>query len=388
MSAGRALEALWWRQDEPGAARILLSPLSLLSAGYAAGAAVARALARPARAPVPVISVGNLCAGGAGKTPVALFLCERLLARGARPAVLSRGYGGAGAPGGVAVVSAGAGPLLSAREAGDEPLLLALRCPRARVLSGPRRTLLAAEAVRRGADVLLLDDGLQHHALARDLDVVVADAANPLGNGRLLPRGPLREGPSALDRVGKGGLLWLTNARGREGGARLEALERRARAAGLAGPVESALEGDPAGLRGVAVFLLAAIARPERFVEQAAAAGGRVVGQAFFADHHAFSAAELAAVRARARAAGAARILTTEKDLVRLHGLLSRPGARLPRPAPGPVPSDPARALDPIPWDGLGVEALRVDLRLLRGEPALDAALERILGARPRGAGA
>lgn len=381
MNAGRALEALWWRQDEPGWARLLLSPLSLLAAGYAAGAALARALARPGSAGVPVVSIGNLCAGGAGKTPVALFLCQRLLARGARPAVLSRGYGGAGVAGGVAVVCDGAGPRLSAREAGDEPLLLALRCPRALVLSGPRRALLAAEAVRRGADVLLLDDGLQHHALARDLDVVVADATNPLGNGRLLPRGPLREGPSALERVGEGGLLWLTNSGGGPGGARLEALLGRARKAGLAGPVESALEAPSADLRGVPVFLLCAIARPERFAAQAAAAGARAVGQAFFSDHHAFSAAELAAVAARARAAGAARILTTEKDLVRLHGVPSRPALR-------PSTADPSLALDPIPWDGLRVEALRVELRLLRGAAALDAALDRALAARPRGAGA
>jgi tetraacyldisaccharide 4'-kinase len=361
VSAARVLESIWWRREEPWTTRAALAPLSLLSFGYSAGAALARAAARPLRAGAPVVSVGNLCAGGAGKTPVALYLCERLLARGLRPALLSRGYGGRAREG--TVVCDGKGPLVHAREAGDEPVLIALRCPRLLVLKGRQRALLAAEAVRRGADVLVLDDGLQHHALARDLDVIVVDATNPLGNGHLLPRGPLRERPAALRRVGPRGLLWLSNARDRGPEPELDGLLAEALGFGLRGPVESALEARAPGLRGAAVFLLAGIARPERFAGHARALGARVVGQAFFADHHPFGPADLASVRARAAAAGAERIVTTEKDLVRIHG-----------------------SLEPGTLEGMPIEALPVDLRVLRGGDALEAALDFALARPPAGA--
>jgi tetraacyldisaccharide 4'-kinase len=380
VSLARALESLWWRRDEPLVARFALAPLSVAALAYRAGAAIARTRARPVRAAAPVISVGNLCAGGAGKTPVALFLCERLLARGERPALLSRGYGGSGQ--GVTVVCDGAGPLASAQEAGDEPVLVALRCPRLLVLAGTRRALLAQEAVRRGATVLVLDDGLQHHALARDLDLVVLDAQNPLGNGHLLPRGPLRESPAAFARVGARGLLWLTNARSDAPDAQLDALVARARAAGLRGPVRSALAPraeQVAALRGAKVFLLAGIARPERFAQTVRALGAEVVGHAFFPDHHAFSASELQAVDARAAALGAARVVTTEKDLVRI----GRSWVALTRGAGAPLTS--ANVLASSSVRDLGLAALPVELQLLGGAVELDAALDRVLCA-PRGA--
>jgi tetraacyldisaccharide 4'-kinase len=351
VSFSRAVEALWWRRDEPRLARAVLSPLSLLALGYRAFAVLARARARPVRAQVPVISVGNLCAGGAGKTPVALALCERLLARGLRPALLSRGHGGDG--GGVRIVSEGQGALLPASVAGDEPVLLAERCPGLLVLSGRRRAALADEAVRRGAQVLVLDDGLQHHGLARDLDIVVVDAQNPLGNGAFLPRGPLREGTGAFARLGSRGLLWLTGAADLSPDAEREALVAQARAAGMRGPVESTVEPRAAFLRGEKVFLLAGIARPERFARTVRSLGLDVRGQAFFADHHRFSPRELRRVQARAAALGAARLLTTEKDLARLN-----------------------------PAQRGGLTALPVDLRILRGEDALDAALDATM-ARP-----
>jgi tetraacyldisaccharide 4'-kinase len=361
VSLSRAVEALWWRRDEPRLARAVLSPLSVLAFGYRACATLARARAKPVRAQVPVISVGNLCAGGAGKTPVALALCERLLARGLRPALLSRGHGGSG--GGVRIVSDGRGALLPASLAGDEPVLLAERCPGLLVLSGRRRADLAEEAVRRGAQVLVLDDGLQHHGLARDLDVVVIDAQNPLGNGALLPRGPLREGTGAFARLGPRGLLWLTGAEGLRPDPQREAVAAQARAAGMHGPVESTVEARAAVHRGEKVFLLAGIARPERFARTVRSLGLDVRGHAFFADHHRFSPRELRRVRARAAALGAERVLTTEKDLVRL---------------------DPAHRA--------GLTALPLDLRILRGEEALNAALDAVLGAAvapapPRSAG-
>lgn len=152
------------------------------------------------RAPVPVISVGNLSAGGTGKTPVVDYLVRRLLGQGLRVAVISRGYGGQGVKNAV-VVSAGRGPLVEPALCGDEPYLLARRNPEALVVVAPRRRLGAQLAVEQlGARILVLDDGFQHLAVQRDLDLVLLDASKPLGNGRPLPAGLLREFPSALQR--------------------------------------------------------------------------------------------------------------------------------------------------------------------------------------------
>jgi tetraacyldisaccharide 4'-kinase len=222
----------------------------------------------------------------------------------------------------------------SFREVGDEPLLMARRG--LTVFVGPRRALLAEMAVQRGADVLILDDGLQHHALARDLEIVVVDASNPFGNGHLLPRGPLRELPSALARVARG-LLWLTRCD----------LERDPRTAQLPPwpAVESAYAARADELRGRRVFLFAGIGRPASFEATVRALGAGIAGARWFPDHHRYSAADLAALR---RAAGEATLVTTEKDRVRI---------------------DRAD----------GIVAVPVEVRILRGEDALDAALKAVL---------
>lgn len=314
---------LWWRQRAP-AWTLLLWPAE---AAYRAGAAVHRAASRPARARVPVISVGNLTVGGAGKTPVALCIAQRLMARGRRPAVLSRGYGRRlHTPLEVSADSA-------VDDVGDEPLLMARKG--LKVFVGPRRAVLAERAVERGADVLVLDDGLQHHALARDLDVVVADASNPFGNGRLLPRGPLREPVSALSRVSRG-LLWLTRCD----------LPRDPQVALL--PAWPTVESDYAAradLRGKRVFLFAGIARPASFEATVRGLGAEIAGVRWFRDHHRFVPGELEALR---REAGGAALVTTEKDLVRL----ARPE---------------------------GVLAVPIEVRFRSGERALDEALEAVL---------
>jgi tetraacyldisaccharide 4'-kinase len=313
----------WWRSDPPAWS----APLRLLSPVYAAGGALHRAISRPVQAGVPVISVGNLTVGGAGKTPVTLCLAQRLAARDRKPAVLSRGYGRRSrAP---LEVTADA----TADAAGDEPLLLARRgC---KVFVGPRRSALAALAVERGADVLLLDDGLQHHALARDLDVIVADASDPFGNGRLLPAGPLREPVAALRRVRRG-LVWLTRCE----------LPRHPRTAELRAfpTIESTYDAE-ADLRGKRVFVFAGIARPERLLHTVRALGGEIAGARWFPDHHLFTSRDLAAIR---RLAAGALPVTTEKDLVRI--------------------ADPA-----------GIVAVRLDVRILRGEEVLDRALGEVL---------
>ena len=206
---------------------------------------------------------------------------------------------------------------------GDEPFLLKQRLPQALVLVGRRRAALAEVAVGRGAEVLVMD------------------ASNPLGNGRLLPRGPLRENLSALGRIG---LLWLT----RIDLAKVNDSEvNHIRTVCGGAPVESAYApaaGAPE-LRGKRAFLFAGIARPASFEALARALGAEVAGTRWFPDHHWFTAADLHSLQA---AAGSALLLTTEKDLVRL----------------------------PAAFPAL---ALPVELRILAGAATLDAALDAAL---------
>ena len=323
------LEELWWRPEPPGP-RLALVPLAAAEALFRAGAAARGALYDRglARATVPgaaVISVGNLVVGGAGKTPVTLAIGERLVARGRKVAVLSRGHGARRAD--PRLVSDGARVLLSAEEAGDEPSLLARRLPGVAVLCGPHRAALARRAVAElGADALLLDDGFQHRALARDLDVVVLDAASPCGNGRLLPRGPNREPWSALRRAQ---LAWLSRVDQADPAA-LEALRARARQATGRAPVESrhlvtdVLDGalrrslGVGALAGRRVLALSGLARPGGFRRTLAALGAEVVLERAFRDHHRFTPAELAEALGAAEAARCDAIATTEKDAVRL----------------------------------------------------------------------
>jgi tetraacyldisaccharide 4'-kinase len=328
-----------WRTDEPLWLEPALLPLTVVSWAYAAVSSLRTP--HPMRAAVPAISVGNVVVGGAGKTPVAIEIARRLLDRGLRVAILSRGYRRKGRED--LVVERGT----PWDQAGDEPALLKQRLPRAQVLVGPRRASLAVRAARHNAQVLVLDDGLQHLALARDLDVVVMDASNPLGNGRRLPRGPLRERPeAAFRRAGNRGLLWLTRC-DLPRDCRTDALVAAARKAELRGPVESAFVA-AAPIASRAVFLFAGVARPASFEALVREAGVRVVGSRWFPDHHPYSTRDLQALR---RAAGGATLLTTEKDLVRIP-----------------------------PTGREGIDAVPVDLRILSGEDALRSALESVVG--------
>jgi tetraacyldisaccharide 4'-kinase len=330
-----------WRTDQPLWLEAALLPLTVASWAYAAASSLRRPA--PVRAKVPAISVGNVVVGGAGKTPVAIEIARRLLDRGLRVAILSRGYRRKGRKD--LVVERGT----AWDQIGDEPALLKQRLPQAQVFVGARRASLAGRAAEQDAQVLVLDDGLQHLALARDLDVVVMDASNPLGNGRRLPRGPLRERPEgAFRRAGNRGLLWLTRCDLPRDG-RTSALVAAARKAGLRGPVESAFVA-AAPIASQPVFLFAGVARPASFEALVRGAGLRVVGSRWFPDHHPYSTRDLQALR---RAAGAAMLLTTEKDLVRIGT-----------------------------GDRAGIEAVPVDLRILSGEDALLSALDLALGVR------
>ncbi|MFM2153511.1 MAG: hypothetical protein RL199_1946 [Pseudomonadota bacterium] len=336
-----------WRGELPWFAGTLW-PLEQL---YRAGAAAGRFLGRR-RVDVPVVSVGNLVAGGAGKTPVTLLLGRRLLAAGRRVGVVSRGYGRTSR--GLVVVSDGRGAVVSAAEGGDEPILLA-RKEQALVVAVAERRLEAARAcVSRGCDVVIMDDGFSHHRMRRDLDVLVVDADLGLGNGRLIPAGPLREPVSEAHRAG---LVWLTRATLDDFPlpplAGLPFVRSGWRPVGVSEAGLRVTEGLSV-LRGARVAAFCAIARPEAFRRTLTGLGAEVVHFEAFSDHHAPSPAELERFRTFAGTAGAERLLCTEKDLARLEG-----GA------------------------AAGIGALAMEAHLLGDEGSLDMAMARVLGRFP-----
>jgi tetraacyldisaccharide 4'-kinase len=273
---------------------------------------------RSERAGAPVVSVGNLTWGGTGKTPLLAFLAARFEARGRRVGIVSRGYRRRSS--GVVVVSDGRSLLASPEAAGDEPCLLASRFPRAVVVVAEKRAAGAREAIRQGADLLLLDDGFQHLAIARDVDVVLLDAEDPWGGG-LPPFGRGRERPSALSRadfvVVTRAAPGAVSAADREAPrwTRAPIFHCRFRFAGwFSDGAPAAL---PAGARG---FAFCAVANPESFRTTLAEAGADPAGFAAFRDHHPYRDRDVRAIEENAARAGAAALLTTEKDAVKLAG--------------------------------------------------------------------
>ena len=280
----------FWRRD--GLLPRLLSPAASLVA-----LETARRIARPGwRAPVPVLCCGNVTLGGAGKTTVALDLARRLLARGRRVHLLTRGYGGRAA--GPHRVS----PADSAELVGDEPLLLAEVAP---TWVGGDRAASARAAVAAGAGLLLMDDGLQNPTLEKDLSLLVVDGASGFGNGRVLPAGPLREPVSAgASRCQAAVLIGVdaTNA-----AASLPP--------GL--PVLRARLVPAARMDGRRALAFAGIASPEKFFATLTQAGAVLVERAPFPDHHRFSERELHNLLEQAARLDALPV-TTAKDAVRL----------------------------------------------------------------------
>ncbi|MBM3570575.1 MAG: tetraacyldisaccharide 4'-kinase [Alphaproteobacteria bacterium] len=278
----------WWNED--GAVAKALMPLACL---YAVGAGLRARMTKGWAAPVPVICVGNLTAGGAGKTPTAMAVAERLKARGRRPHFLTRGYGGTAR-----------GPLRvdpahhEAAEVGDEALLLARHAP---CWVARDRVAGAKAAVAAGADCLVLDDGLQNPALVKTLSLAAIDAGFGFGNGRLMPAGPLREPiASGLAKVAAAVMIG-------EGGPAVSVPVLRARL----------VPTDPAPLRGKRVLAFAGIGRPEKFADSLRQLGAVVVGLEAFADHHPFMEVEIERLERGAREADAI-LVTTAKDRVRL----------------------------------------------------------------------
>lgn len=288
--------AFWQSPRDPRS--LLLAPLGRLWCAIARTRLLAyRAGRRCAeRLPVPVVVIGNVTAGGSGKTPLTLWLARRLQAAGWRPAVLSRGYGARieGEPRRVRANS-------PAVDVGDEPLLLKRRLGDAiEVVVHPRRLLAGRFAIGLGADVLLLDDGLQHLQLARDLEIAVLDGERGIGNGRCLPAGPLREPAERLAEVDAVVVLGGEPGAG-QWGMRL-----------MPGDAVNLVDGSRRPLSdfvGQPCDALAGIGHPGRFFAMLRGLGLEIGGHPF-ADHHAFTAADLAPFTARP-------LLMTEKDAVK-----------------------------------------------------------------------
>jgi tetraacyldisaccharide 4'-kinase len=319
----------------------------LLPASWVYGSVAKRRRARLAanqvRLPVPVISVGNITCGGTGKTPVVEMLARHLLARRRRPAILSRGY------------RRGDDGL------NDEARVLADNLPGVPQFLSPDRISSGRSAIAAGADALLLDDGFQYARLARDLEIVLIDALDPFGGGRVLPAGLLRE---PLEALRGAGLLGITRGDLAPPMARrvLEGILRE-RCPGVpridirAEPVAWEPVGrggpslEPRAVHGRSVLGFAGLGNPNAFRLQLLGLGVRLVDWLPFPDHHRYRPGDLEEIQRRARSAGAEEVLTTQKDAV-----------KLPPPGGGP------------PW-----RFLKIACRPASDPAALEAALDRAL---------
>lgn len=291
--------AFWWRT--PGIAAALLAPAA---AGY--GAIAARAFKRKGRrARVPVLCVGNLTVGGSGKTPAAIAIARLFLAAGARPVFLTRGYGGRLT-----------GPIRvdarchRAANVGDEPLLLA----RVATTIVARDRVAGAALAESVGDVVVMDDGFQNPSLLKDLALLVVDCRRGIGNGHMIPAGPLRA-PLALQLDHADALLAVGETDG-AGNVISEANNRSL-------PIfRGRLEPDPTALVALKdhkVLAFAGIADPGKFFATLALAGVATAATASFPDHHRYTAEEARDLLVRAER-DSLYLLTTEKDLVRLQG--------------------------------------------------------------------
>lgn len=289
----RWLDGVWYRQ------RSVPAWLAVLESAYRAGLQVRRLAFRrrwfqQTRLPLPVVVVGNVTVGGTGKTPLVIWLVRELQQRGWSPGVLLRGYGGS------ASHAQAVAPDADADSVGDEALLVR-RATGAPVAIGRRRAQAGAILVERGdCDVLLTDDGLQHWALARDLEIAVIDGERRLGNGRLLPAGPLREPAERLQHVD----FIVCNGAPREGeiAMRVQGVQAWALAdQGRSLPLSA--------FRGQKVHAVAGLGNPQRFFDMLTAEGLAVIPHPLD-DHHRFSGNEL-------RFDDDLAVLTTEKDAVK-----------------------------------------------------------------------
>lgn len=353
------LRRYWEQPDVP----TVSAGLSALSVGYRLALAVRERAYRwrflgTGRLPIPVVSVGNITLGGSGKTPMVEVVARALRDLGAVPAVVSRGYGRNTR--GVHVVADQTGVKLGPRAAGDEPAVLAEHLPGISVIVGENRYEAGRVATQRcGATAIVLDDGFQHRTLHKNLEIVVVNGRAPWGNGRLFPRGMLREPLTALRRAD---LVVVTNppdALAVE--AVTETMRRhRARVPVLtaayevidAQETETGRRARTDELAGRRLLAFAGLGSPRGFAETLTAVGVSVAGLVEYPDHYWFAEGDLGDLAEQARHVGADGLITTEKDWVRLRGRS--------------VPSTPV-------W------VLAVRLRLETGGEVLQRSLERTL---------
>jgi tetraacyldisaccharide 4'-kinase len=280
---------------------------------------------REVKLPCPVISVGNITAGGTGKTPCVIRIGQMLQEQGWKPVVLSRGYGGKSSHP-VNIVSDGKNILLSGKIAGDEPLLIARSLPGIPVIIGHKRIVTGRAAIDSfGADVLICDDAFQHRQIFRDINLVLLDSRAPLGNGHMLPRGSLREPASSLGRADAFILTRTTEEMAANAIAGRMPFETGniPLFSSIHRPVD-AVKGDYSKtlplseLQGKKVCAFSGIARPDSFEKAIRDAGAEITSLEIFPDHHRYSQKELESIRGNSAKSGADLILTTEKDGMRL----------------------------------------------------------------------
>ena len=369
MKAVEALSAWTLRcmalAEEQWTARAWLAVLRPASHAYGAlvsfrAALFARGLTGARRLPAPVLSVGNLVAGGAGKTPFVEMLARRLHERGRRVAVVLRGYrGGSAKP---MIVGDGRRVLCEPPAAADEAYLLARHLPGVAVLTGADRYRVGQIALEElKCEIIVLDDAFQHLRVHSDLDIVLVDAANPLGYGRLLPSGLLRERPEAL---GRADLVVITHA---DSGSDLDSIRQTIGRYAPTAPIALAAHRpvgligargeerlSPERLDGQRLVAFSGIANPRGFEKTLVQLGAVVLAHHVFPDHYVYSAADLQALSAAARKAGASLMVTTEKDMVKLTHL-------------------------DLGNEAVGLYALSISLELLEGAEMLDRMLNRLV---------
>jgi len=275
------------------------------------------------RLPAKVISVGNITAGGTGKTPVVATLARLLVKKGCRVGILSRGYGRRGKE--ALVVSDGMNILEAPRKSGDEPTLLARWLDGVPVVVGKDRAKAGQMAIDSfGCDVLILDDAFQHHRLKRDLDLVIIDSTNPWGNGRLIPAGPLREPLSRLSRAdailfsrvdqGKHLPSAMTRVRRWSEAPTLMAIHRSVEWVSMSdGRKQQKNE-----FRGKSVLAFAGIGNPTSFRNTLKALGVDIREFVTFRDHHWYTDEDLSDIFSRVERLQTEAVVTTEKDSIRV----------------------------------------------------------------------
>ncbi|RLJ51924.1 lipid-A-disaccharide kinase [Litoreibacter meonggei] len=289
----------FWHRP-PGLWSTLLSPLGAL---YAAGTARRLAQGQPSKQSVPVICIGNINAGGTGKTPTVIALTQRLQAMGHTPHIVSRGYGGS-----VTSVVRVDERAHKAADVGDEPLLLAAFAP---TWVSPNRVDGAELAVQNGADAIILDDGFQDPALHKDLSVVVVDAARGFGNGKVIPAGPLRE-PIATGLARADLLLSIGPKKAQSRFLEAWGTPPCPHLTGRLTPLQSGMD-----WQGSRVLAFAGIGHPQKFFATVQELGADIVKSEALEDHQPLSQALMVRLEHEAMLLGA-QLVTTEKDATRL----------------------------------------------------------------------